>query len=103
LNALPTNITLGEPYTVEIQVSSDTKYLSASAMPVPQYPGKYVVFTGPDRAGQGTSTVLHLTLVAKNVTTGIFPQGVPVSFAVGVRFKGGVTVAEWYNFQVSVP
>lgn len=103
LTPLPTTLQVGATYTVAVQVTSEAEYLFAMAMPAPQYPGRYVVFEGNDRAGRGTSAILYLTLRGKDSTTADFSDGVPISFVVAARFKNGVTASQWYNFQVVVP
>lgn len=103
LTPLPATLQVGESYTVVVQVDSAADYLFAMAIPAPEYPGRYVVFSGPDRAGGGTSSVLSLTLTGKNSTAVDFPEGVPVQFVVMTRFKGGVTASQWYRFNVVVP
>lgn len=103
LTPLPTTLQVGETYTVAVQVTSEAEYLFAMAMPAPQYPGRYVVFEGNDRAGRGTSAILYLTLRGKDSTTADFSDGVPISFVVATRFKNGVTASQWYHFQVVVP
>ncbi len=103
LTPLPAALNVGETYTIAIRVTSEAEYLFAVAMPAPQYPGRYVVFEGNDRAGRGTSATLYLTLRGKDSTTAAFADGVPLSFVVAARFKGGVTVAQWYECKVVVP
>jgi hypothetical protein len=103
VNALPEVLNLGDSYTVEIRISSDVEYLSVFAMPAPQFPGRYVVIDKPDHAGSGTSATLYITFTAKNNTSLDFPDGVHLSFVVAARFKGGITVSEWYNLNVIVP
>lgn len=103
LTPLPATLNLGETCTVAVRITSEAEFLSAMAMPAPQYPGRYVVFEGNDHAGRGTSAVLSLTLRGKDSTTTDFPDGVPLAFAVAVRFPGGVTASQWYEFKVVVP
>lgn len=102
LTPLPATLNIGETYTIAVRVTSEVEYLFAMAMPAPQYPGRYVVFEGNDRAGRGTSATLYLTLRGKDSTLADFPAGVPLSFVVAARFKGGVTASQWYEFTVVV-
>jgi hypothetical protein len=56
-------------YTVVVQVNSDQEFISATALPSFQYPGKGVVaLQGGDRAGRGTSATLAITFKAKSPT-----------------------------------
>lgn len=103
LTPLPTTLNQGEAFTVAVRVTSDTEYLFAMAMPAPEYPGRYVVFEGNDRAGRGTTAILYLTLRGKDSTLADFADGVPVHFVVATRFKNGVTASQWYDFKVVVP
>ncbi len=114
LNAPPTHLAVGETYTIDIQVTSDTPFIWAVAMPTSYYPGRGIFFHGSDRASQGTSAVLHLTVTGKNSTADLpavtdwpttedWPAGVaPAAVVVGVRFKNGETVSQWYPFAVTV-
>jgi hypothetical protein len=70
----------------------------------------------PDIAGRGTSYLLRLTVTGKTSTAELFamcdwpepgdcwPEGVaPVSIVVGVRYRGGMVVAEAFPFAIVVP
>ena len=103
LTPLPTTMTVGQSYDFVVQVTSDTEFLSATAMPDMYYPGRYVVASGTSRTGAGTTAILTVTFTAKASTAGL-PGGVaPVAVVVGPRFKGGVAVPQRFDFNVSVP
>jgi len=102
---LPSTMIVGETSTVVVQVDSDQPFISATALPSFQFPGKGVVAVqGGDRAGSGTSATLKVTFKAKSPTTE-FPEGgvAPVHVVVGVRYGGGYVVVEDFVFNVTVP
>jgi len=101
---LPSTMNVGETHTVIIHLESDQEFLSAQAMPAFEFAGKGVVAVqGGDRAGRGDSATLQITFRAKD-STATFPNGVaPVHVVVGVRYPGGVVIAQEYIFNVTVP
>lgn len=104
LQGLPSTMNVGDIYTVVVQVESDQEFISAMALPSFQFPGKGVVAVqGGDHAGRGTSATLEVTFQAKSSTTN-FPGGVaPVHVVVGVRYAGGIVIAQDFLFNVTVP
>lgn len=104
VHRLPSTMNVGEMYTVVIQVESDQEFVSATALPSFQFPGKGVVAVqGGDRAGSGTSATLEVTFKAKSPTTKM-PDGVaPVHVVVGVRYGSGYVAVKEYVFNVTVP
>ncbi|MBN1137783.1 MAG: hypothetical protein JXM73_14440 [Anaerolineae bacterium] len=115
LNDLPTYLAVGESYTIDIQVTSDEPFISATAMHDSYYPGRGVFFNTSDRAHRVTSAVLHMTVTGKNSTAGLeavtdwpetedWPAGVaPLGIVVGVRYHGGEVYVYRYYFAVEVP
>ena len=112
----PLELDVGESYTFEVLVKSNEPFISATAMTDAYYPGRGVFSHGSDRATQDTSAVLYLTITGKNSTADLlavcdwpepgdcWPDGVaPVSIVVGVRYDGGVVIAERFPFAVRVP
>jgi hypothetical protein len=104
VHGLPPKMSVGETSTVIIQVESDQPFVSATALPSFQFPGKGVVAVqGGDRAGSDTSATLEVTFLAKS-STARMPGGVaPVFVVVGVRYPGGYVEVKEYLFYVSVP
>ena len=107
IEGLPATMNLGDTATVTIDVSSDTPFLYAQALPTAFFPGRGVVASKGDHVGSGTTARLEVTFTAKNSTTD-FAQApadgvVPVSVVVGVRFAGGYVVTQQFDFFVKVP
>ena len=102
LNELPANMTVGKTYTVEIQLESDIPFNSAMAMPDMYYPGRFVVAHGVSRSGRGTSATLYITFTAKSTTEDLPGEVAPVAVVAGARYKQGVSVAERFDFNVTV-
>jgi hypothetical protein len=107
---------VGQSYTFDIEIESDVPFVQALAMTDAYYPGRGVFWHGSDRATRATYALLHLAMQGKNSTAGLpavcdwpepgvcWPEGVaPVSIAVGVRYPGGLVVAERFAFAVKVP
>ena len=115
LNRLPTQLAVGESYTIQVRVISDEPFLMAVAMPDEYYPGRGIFFDGIDMATQATETILSLEVTGKNSTADLpavqdwpttedWPAGVaPASVVVGVRYQGGQVVSQRFNFAVEVP
>jgi hypothetical protein len=101
LNELPTELQVGESYTIDILVESDEPFTLAIALPDQYYPGRYIDYTGSDRANRASSAVLHLTMTGKAPTAEL-PDGVnPAAVVVGVRYKGTL-VSERFDFDIAV-
>lgn len=107
---------VGESYTFYIEVKSDTPFIRAMALTDAYYPGRGVFWNGSDGQAQATEALLELTMTGKASTADLWavcdwpepgvcwPEGVaPVGLAVGVRFGGGVVIAERFDFAVVVP
>ena len=112
----PLELEVGESYTFEVLVKSNEPFIWATAMTDAYYPGRGVFWHGSDRATKETSGVLYLTITGKNSTADLlavcdwpqpgycWPDGVaPLSIVVGVRYEGGVVIAERFPFAVRVP
>ncbi len=105
IHGLPSTMNVGDTYTVVVEVNSDQEFISATALPSFQFPGKGVVAVqGGDRAGSGTFATLELTFKAKS-STAEFPNGgfAPVHVVVGVRYIGGYVEVRDFLFNVTVP
>lgn len=101
---LPSTMNVGDTYTVIVQVESDQEFISATALPSFQFPGKGVVAVqGGDRSGRSTSATLEVTFKAKGSTAKMPGGAAPVHVVVGVRYPGGYVVVEDYLFNVTVP
>lgn len=93
---------VGESYTLDLEVNSDTEFLRAQAMPTQYYPGRGIFYSGSDRAGRGTSATLHLTVTGKEPTDSLPGGYAPASAIVGVHVQKGDVVTEQFDFQVIV-
>jgi hypothetical protein len=95
---------VGEVYTVIVEVQSDQEFLSATALPSFQYPGKGVVaLQGGDRSGRGRTATLAVTFKAKSPTERMEGGAAPVYLVIGVRYGGGMVAVQEYLFNVAVP
>ncbi|HUG34982.1 MAG TPA: hypothetical protein VMJ90_09445 [Anaerolineales bacterium] len=104
VSGLPSTMTVGETFTVVVQVESDVPFSSVHANPSFQFPGKGVVAVkGGDRARSGTFATLEITYKAKSDTSRMPDGYAPVYFVVGVRYGGGYVVVQEYVFNVTVP
>jgi len=104
VQGLPTVMNVGDVYTVFVRVESDQEFISATALPSFQYPGKGVVaLQGGDRAGRGRSATLAITFKAKSPTDRMENGVAPVHVVVGVRYGGGYVAVQEYIFNVRVP
>jgi hypothetical protein len=93
---------VGESYTFEVQVESNQPFVHAQLGLGQYFPGRSVFADGAQIAHQGTSATLRLTVTGKG-TTDRFPGGVaPVTLVVGVRYRGGLVVAEYYEISIVV-
>jgi hypothetical protein len=105
--APPPTLTMnvGDTLTVTVQVNSEEQpFISATALPSFQFPGKGVVAVqGGDRAGSGTDATLEITFKAKSPTTRMPGNIAPVHVVVGVRYPGGYVAVRDYLFNVTVP
>ena len=101
---LPSVMNVGDEYTVIVEVDSDQEFLSATALPSFQFPGKGVVAVqGGDRAGRGISALLEVTFKAKSDTARMENGVAPVHVVVGVRYGAGYVAVQEYIFNVAVP
>ncbi|HEX2697207.1 MAG TPA: hypothetical protein VHM28_05820 [Anaerolineales bacterium] len=103
VSGLPSTMNVGDTATVVVQVESDQQFLYAQMLPTFHFPGRGLMATnmGGDRAHDSTSATLEITFVAKNSTADLPDEGVcptagvaPVAFFAGVRYPGGVIVAQ---------
>jgi hypothetical protein len=98
---------VGDTLTVRVKVKVDSDqqpFISATALPSFQFPGKGVVAVqGGDRAGSGRDATLEITFKAKSPTARMPDNIAPVHVVVGVRYPGGYVVVRDYLFNVIVP
>lgn len=100
----PATMNIGQVYTVVVQVDSDQEFISATALPSFQYPGKGVIaLQGGDRAGRGISATLAITFKAKSPTDRMENGVAPIHMVVGVRYGGGYVAVQDFVFYVRVP
>ncbi|MBA4379651.1 MAG: hypothetical protein C0393_03015 [Anaerolinea sp.] len=103
VNGLPSEMQVGESYTVVVEVDSNQPFISAMTLPDLQYPGKGVVAKGGDHATRGMTATLEVTFIAKS-STAQMPGGVdPLAVVVGVRYANGYVFSERFDFAVAVP
>jgi hypothetical protein len=103
IQGLPDTMQVGESYTVEILVTSDTSFIFSAALPSAYFPGRYVVAAQGDHSRAGTTSTLYVTFTAKGSTANL-PNGVaPVTVAAGAHFMGGYVAAQSFDFLVAVP
>ncbi len=93
---------VGESYTFHFQVASDQPFIHAQLGLIPNYPGKTIFSEGIQLAHQGTQASLDLTVTGKAVVDRIPDGQAPVTLVVGVRYQGGVIVAQSYEFVIVV-
>ena len=109
-------LAVGESYTFNILITSNEPFVMAAALTNAYYPGRGVFWHGGDHASQTTLTLLHLTVTGKSPTADLlavcdwptpgtcWPSGVaPLAITAGVRYKGGLTIAQTFTFAVKVP
>lgn len=109
-------LAVGESRTFYVEITSEDPFLLALAMSDAYYPGRGIHSPGGDRASQGTTALLELTITGKGSTADLpavcdWPQpgdcwdeGVaPVSIVTGVRYPGGGVISEQFPFAVVVP
>jgi hypothetical protein len=107
---------VGDSYTLDIEITSDETFILAMVATEGYYPRRFVSWRGGDRAHRAMSATLHLTIEGGDSTADLaevydwpepgdyWPAGrAPVSITAGVRFKGGVVIAERFSFGVVVP
>jgi hypothetical protein len=93
---------VGQSYTFDIAVNSDTPYVQAHAAMAPTYPGRGFFAQGGDILPRGTAGVLHLTITGKNSTAGM-PGGIaPLELDAAVRYGGQAVVVERFFVNVVV-
>ena len=106
---------VGESYTFYIEMRSEESSLFAMAKVDAYYPGRGIQSPGGDRAGQGTTALLEITITGKNSTADLpavcdwpwpgecWDEGVaPLSIVAGMRYAGGAVYAEQFPFAAIV-
>lgn len=93
---------VGQSYTFQVQVVSDQPFVVAQLGLTQYYPGRTIFSDGIQIAHQGNNALLQLTVTGK-ASSAQFPDGqAPVTLMVGVRYQGGIVVAQSYPFFIVV-
>ena len=96
------HLAIGESYTFDIAVNSDTQFIQAIALIDQYFPERGVRDQGADVVVRQTSTVLHMTIKGVSSTAQL-PNGIsPITLIVGVRYGGGVVVQQAFPINVIV-
>jgi hypothetical protein len=94
-------LSVGESYVFDIEITSDDPFVSAMAMGDEYYPGRGIFYNGNDLVNHATYALLHLTVTGKEPTD-FLPEGVcPIAVVAGVRFPG-VVFSERFDMYVRV-
>jgi hypothetical protein len=116
LTLLPTELDVGETYTIRVQVESDKPFAQAIIGKDAYYPGRGVFLTTGRRAHDDTSAVLTAEITGKSSTADLAsvcdwplpdstctPDGTaPLAIVVAVRYRGGEVYGQYYPFAVEV-
>ncbi len=118
LTPLPTELVVGETYTIQVLIESPNRPFSqAIIMKDAYYPGRGVHLSTSNRAHTGTSAILTAKVTAKASTANLAsvcdwplpgsectPAGTaPLAIALGLRYGGGEAYGEYHPFAVRVP
>jgi len=107
VQGLPDAMQLGDTATVVIDVTSDTPFLFAQALPSEYYPGRGVTAAVGDRSNGGQTAQLEVTFTAKNPTNNFANAPadglIHVWVIAGARFPGGYIATQQFDFWVTVP
>ena len=117
LTQLPTELAVGQTYTIQVLIESDRPFSQAIIMKDAYYPGRGVFLTTGNRARNGTSAILTAKVTAKASTANLagvcgwpLPDSActsagtaPLAIALGLRYGGGEAYGEYYPFAVRVP
>jgi hypothetical protein len=94
-------LSVGESYVFDIEITSDEPFIMAVAMGDEYYPGRGIFYSGIDSVNHDTYALLHLTVTGKEPTD-FLPEGVcPIGVVAGVRFPGAV-FSERFDLSVRV-
>jgi len=100
LNPLPTDLAVGQSYTVNILVESNEAFTSATAQNAVQFPA--YVADSRDSASHTTSAVLHVTLTGRRSTAELPGGSTSATLYVGVRHQGGQLNVTPFSYTVAV-
>lgn len=87
LNPLPTDLAVGQSYTVNILVESSEAFTSVTAQNAVEFPA--YLSDSRDSASHATSAVLHVTLTGRRSTAALPGGSTSATLYVGVRHQGG--------------
>ena len=96
------HLAVGESYTFDIAVDSDTQFVQAIALVDQYFPGRGVRDQGAQVVVGQTSTVLHMTVTGVSATARLANGVYPITLIVGVRYGGGQVVYQAYPINVTV-
>jgi hypothetical protein len=96
------HIAVGETYTLNWHVTSDTEFSSAVAVFDVYYPGRVISYQSRDQAPGGTSADLSLTITGKSDSSALAEGYAPIFPVVAVRFGGQTNVSQVFNLKVYV-
>ena len=100
LNPLPTDLALGQSYTVNVLVESNEAFTSAVARNDVHFPA--YLSDSSDNAQHTTSAVVHVTLTGRRAT-GVLPNGnTSATLYIGVRHKGGRLSVTAFPYTVAM-
>jgi hypothetical protein len=96
------NLHVGESYTFNVAIDSDTQFVQAISLIDQYYPERGLRDQGADVIVRQTSGVLHMTIKAVSSTAKL-PNGIsPITLVVGVRYGGGQVVQQAFPINVTV-
>jgi hypothetical protein len=97
------HISVGESYTLNWHVESDTEFSSAVAVFDVYYPGRVISYQSRDQVrGPATSADLSLTITGKSPSSSLAEGYAPIFPVVAVRFGGQTNVNQVFNLKVYV-
>jgi hypothetical protein len=93
---------IGQSYTFDIAVNSDTQFIQAIALIDQYFPERGVRDQGADVIVRQTSGVLHMTVKGVSSTAKLPNSISPITLFVGVRYGGGQVVQQAFPINVIV-
>ncbi len=96
------HLNVGESYTFDIAIDSDTQFIQAIALVDQYFPGRGVRDQGAKIVVAQTSRVLHVTVTGVSATARAANGTYPIALVVGVRYGGGQVVYQAFPIYVIV-
>jgi hypothetical protein len=100
LTPLPTDLAVGEEYTVDVLVEADQPFVMCISLVDVYYPA-YIQNFG-DVARGGTSAVLHVKLIGRRSTAGLPGGATWFAVAAGARYGGGYVATHLFEGMLAV-